>query len=95
MQVLKGNQWIWDFNFNLDERSKSRIVKNDSYDEIFYKTDHDWIARLLNEKLGPDWKKMLDGDDLKGKLIVELTQFDGSTQKQVNANPLRNFYYKY
>lgn len=91
MQVLAGDHAIWDFNFNLDGRSPTRVVNGDSLTEIFFKTDHGWMGQTLNQKLGSEWEKR---GDLQAKLYVGITQFDGSTKQLDHIDPFKDFYYK-
>lgn len=96
MELFLANQSIWFLNFNLDQRSETRVVKGDSVAEIFFKTDHAWIERFLADKVGPQWKDKLNGGELTQKLEVTLTQFDGSSQQADGlVSPLKDFYYKY
>jgi hypothetical protein len=94
MDVLSGNKWIWTFNFNLDQRSETRVVKGDSVAELFFKTDHVWMNTLLSEKIGPQWQEQVS--DLTQKLDFQVTQFDGSSEHVPGiVSPLKDFYYKY
>lgn len=95
MQLANGSSSIWDFNFNLEKPSDTRVVKADTIVELFFKTDHGWMTDVLKEKVGPTWQALLNGGNLKAHLIVDLTQFDGSTDRRESVTPFKDFYYKY
>jgi len=96
MELLLPDRSVWFLNFNLDQRSETRVVKGDSVAEVFFKTDHAWIERLLGKEVGPEWKDQLNNGELTQKLDVTLTQFDGSTEHTYGTvAPLKDFYYKY
>jgi hypothetical protein len=80
----------------LDQRSETRVVKGDSVAELFFKTDHAWMKELLEKKVGLEWWDLLNNGELKQKLDLEITQFDGRTEHSAGmVSPLKDFYYKY
>jgi hypothetical protein len=91
--IINDGNRVWDFNFNLDGRTSSRIVGPDALQEVFWKTDMNWVETYIQKNgLLP---KVASGE-LKARVEVELGLYEGKVGNAiVGETPFKHFFWKY